>query len=70
MYGATKEEAKMKELEHLHQRVRHEYDLYAKDPFLVSPQFASLFNKKSLKDSLYMGIDSITCWLLSVDEAK
>jgi hypothetical protein len=70
VYGATKEDAKAKELEHLHQRVRHEYHLFSNDPFLVSPQFASLFSKKSLQERLRMDIDSMTCWLRSVEEAK
>jgi hypothetical protein len=70
VYGATKEDAKAKEMEHLHQRVRHEYHLLANDPFLVSPQLASLLSKKSLQERLRMDIDSMTCWLRSVEEAK
>jgi hypothetical protein len=70
VHGASKEEEKEKRLEQLHQHVCHEYSLYESDPFLISPQFASLFTKKSINDRLCMDIDSLTCWLRSVEEAK
>jgi hypothetical protein len=47
-----------------------EYGLYAEDPFIVSPQFATLFTKSTLQERREMDRDSLACWLRSVEEAK
>ncbi len=70
VYGDTKEEAKARELETLHTKVRLEFKLNAIDPFSVSPRFSSLFTKKLLANRLEMDRDSLSCWLHSVEEAK
>ncbi len=70
VYGHTIEEGKEKERSNLQHRVEIEYGLYAEDPFLVSPQFATLFTKKTLQVRRDMDRDSLACWLRSVEEAK
>jgi hypothetical protein len=69
-YGHTAEEAKTKELAHLQQQVTHEFELYEEDPFLISPQFRSLFTNKDLPTRLQMGRDALSSRLRSVKEAK
>jgi hypothetical protein len=70
VYGQTKEEKRNKALQALQAKFEYEYKLYATNNFIISPQFASLFTKNSLKDRMSMGQDSISCWIQSVDEAK
>jgi hypothetical protein len=40
------------------------------DPFIVSPQFATIITKRSKQGQKRMDRDSIDCWLWSVDYAK
>ncbi len=70
VYGHTIEEGKEKEWSNLQHRVGIEYGLYAEDPFIVSPQFATLFTRKTLQERREMDRDSLACWLRSVEEAK
>jgi hypothetical protein len=70
VHGSTIAERQEKILSDLRLRVTEEYNSYEQDPFIVSPQFNSLFRKKSLEDRLRMGCDSLSSWLRSVKEAK
>jgi hypothetical protein len=70
VHGTTLEEQHKKVLTTLQNQVQEEYRLFQTDPFLVSPQYQSLFLRKSLEDRLQMGRDSLASWLRSVKEAK
>jgi hypothetical protein len=70
VHGQTKWDGKKKEFEQLHKSVQAEYAAYAQDKFLISPQFSSLFTKKTLQERLKMDRDSLSCWLRSVAAAK
>ena len=50
--------------------VEMEYGLYAADHFIVSPQLAILFTKRSKREHQKMDRDSLDCSLCSVEEAK
>ena len=68
--GTTAKEQAEKRLASLRAQVTEEYQLYEADPFIVSPQYNSLFLKKTLQDRLKMSQDSLSSWLRSVKEAK
>ena len=70
VHGTSKEERAEKELISLQSQVEQQYRLYETDKFLISPQFTSLFTKKTLKERLQMGRDSLSSWLWTVEEAK
>jgi hypothetical protein len=70
VHGKTKEDGTKKEFEQLHKSVQAEYAAYAQDKFIISPQFSSLFTKKTLQERIKMDRDSLSCWLRSVAAAK
>jgi ribonuclease HI len=70
VHGKTKEDGIKKEFEQLHKSVQAEYAAYAQDKFIISPQFSSLFTKKTLQERIKMDRDSLSCWLRSVAAAK
>jgi hypothetical protein len=70
VHGTTKKENIEKCLAELWNKVSEKYAEYAKDQFIISPKFNSLFLKKSLEDRLKMSRDSLASWLLSVKEAE
>ncbi len=70
VHGTTAKEQAEKRLASLRAQVTEEYQLYEADPFIVSPQYNSLFLKKTLQDRLKMSQDSLSSWLRSVKEAK
>jgi hypothetical protein len=70
VHGTSKEERAEKELISLQSQVEQQYRLYGTDKFLISPQFTSLFTKKTLQERLQMGRDSLSSWLRTVEEAK
>ncbi len=70
VHGTTKQENIEKCLAELRNKVSEKYAEYAKDPFIISPKFNSLFLKKSLEDRLKMSRDSLASWLRSVKEAE
>jgi hypothetical protein len=70
VHGTTKQENIEKCLAELRTKVSEKYAEYARDPFIISPKFNSLFLKKSLEDRLKMSRDSLSSWLRSVKEAE
>jgi hypothetical protein len=70
VHGTTLKEQQENVLASLHTQVREEYQSFQADPFLVPPQFQSLFLRKPLEHRLLMGWDSLTSWLRSVKKAK
>ena len=62
----TRAESRAKEAAQLSSQVEHEFDLYQRDTFIVSPQFAYLFTKKTKR----MDRDAISSWLRTVAETK
>jgi hypothetical protein len=65
VHGHSIEESREKERLQLQNRIDMEYRLYQVDPFVVSPQFVSLFTKKSQRKRRKMDRDSLDCWLIS-----
>ncbi len=70
VHGTTTKENNEKVLAELRQRVSDKYAEYARDSFIISPRFNSLFLKKTLEDRIKMSRDSLSAWLRSVKEAE
>ncbi len=69
VHGHTLEEEKLREKERLQSQVEEEFSLYHKDPFIVSPQFAYLFTRKTKEERQWLDRDALSSWLHTVAEA-
>jgi hypothetical protein len=70
VHGHSKEEEKAREKERLQRLVEEEFKLYQGDQFIVSPQFAYLFSRRTKEERLQMDRDALSSWLRTVQEAK
>ncbi len=70
VHGATRSENMQRQRDELCLQVTAAYEQFQDDPFIVSATHNSLFRRKTLKDRLKMGINSLSAWLQSVKEAR
>jgi hypothetical protein len=69
-YGHDKQEVYQKALQDLKEKVHQEYELYRKDPFIVSQNKSHLFDACTLHQRQHQDRDLMACWLADVEEAK
>jgi hypothetical protein len=70
VHGKTDQEIAAKIRETSHNQVRDLYTQFQTNPTFILSCHHYLFTSRSLEQRLKMDIDSITCWLRSVEDAK
>jgi hypothetical protein len=70
VHGATDQEKAAKIKQDIDQQVRDLYSSFQNNPDFILTRHQYLFTSKSLEQRLRLDIDSITCWIRSVESAQ
>jgi hypothetical protein len=70
VHGTTNQEKAAKIKQSIDQQVRDLYSSFQNNPNFILTRHQYLFTSKSLEQRLKLDIDSITCWIRSVESAQ